>query len=162
MRRSAPFLSVVALALLVVVLFAFAPEAPARDSDPSAIATYSFPTVPTFQIPGDIQTPGDQQTAPGIATVKPEPTPTPQPGPIRVIPEKIGDKRLSLGKAVAVELILDTSDSMLEELEPGRTRIEVAKAVMSGLVRETLPEEVPVALRVFGDEPDSCDEPDSH
>jgi hypothetical protein len=155
MRRSAPLVS--AVAVLVFVLFAVAPEAPAQDTDPSATATYAYPTIPTFQVPGDIQTPGEQQTATGIATVKPEPTPEPEPGSIRVVPAKTEDKRISLGKGVAVELILDTSGSMLEELEPGLTRIEVAKEVMAGLVRETLPEEVPVALRVFGDEPDSCE-----
>lgn len=73
MRRSAPLVS--AVALLTIARFPSAPEAPPQDSDPTATA-YVFPTILTFQVPGDIQTPGEQQTATGIATVRLEPTPT--------------------------------------------------------------------------------------
>jgi hypothetical protein len=46
---------------------------------------------------------------------------------------------------------------MLEEIEPGVTRIQVAKEALATMVRETLPAGVPVALRIFGEEQDSCD-----
>ena len=155
-RPSLPLAVLAVFAVLVAVLVGTRP-APAQDNGPTATATYAFPEIPTFQVPGDIQTPGEISTATGIATVKPEPSPTPAPGTNSVVGEETQGERVSLGKDVAVELILDTSGSMLEELEPGRTRIDVAKEVMSQLVRKTLPAGVPVALRVFGDEPDSCD-----
>jgi von Willebrand factor type A domain len=157
MRRSVPLVSLVAVAVVVVAFFTGPRNVPAQGSDPTATDEYVFPTVPTFQVPGEIQTPGEFETATAIATVKPEPSPTPAPGTIRVVGDETKGERVSLGKDVAVELILDTSGSMLEELEPGKTRIDVAKEVMSRLVRKTLPGGVPVALRVFGDEPDSCD-----
>ncbi|HWV25531.1 MAG TPA: SpaA isopeptide-forming pilin-related protein, partial [Thermomicrobiales bacterium] len=50
---------------------------------------------------------------------------------------------------IAVELILDTSDSMNERDQGNQTRIEVAKTVTTRLVTETLPAGVPMALRTY-------------
>ena len=49
---------------------------------------------------------------------------------------------------MGVELLLDTSGSMLERLG-NSTRIAVAKDVLTRLVNRTLPEGLPVALRTF-------------
>jgi Mg-chelatase subunit ChlD len=57
--------------------------------------------------------------------------------------------RPAMAPGVGVELILDTSGSMLERLE-GRTRIEIAKEALQAVVRDGLDEGVPVALRTFG------------
>ncbi|MFV2064448.1 MAG: hypothetical protein ACC726_13205, partial [Chloroflexota bacterium] len=51
--------------------------------------------------------------------------------------------------AIGVEIILDTSGSMRGRLE-GSRRIDVARKALQRLVRNTLPEGVPVALRTFG------------
>jgi hypothetical protein len=59
------------------------------------------------------------------------------------------------GSGVAVEVILDTSGSMLDRVGK-RRRIDIAKAVLTDLVRTGLPKGVPVALRVFGDQRDVC------
>lgn len=59
--------------------------------------------------------------------------------------------------AGAVELILDTSGSMLQALPDGNTKIDAAKAVVTSLVTTTLQPGQPVALRVFGTQPGSCD-----
>jgi Mg-chelatase subunit ChlD len=79
----------------------------------------------------------------------------PGPGAIRVNsrgrpdPSPHGDPRPSVRGTV--ELVLDTSGSMLEPLR-GRVRIDIAKAALRKLVRETLPPGIPVALRVFAPE----------
>jgi lysophospholipase L1-like esterase len=49
----------------------------------------------------------------------------------------------------AVELILDTSGSMDERDQGGQTRLEVAQAVTTRLVTETLPAGIPMALRTY-------------
>ncbi len=59
--------------------------------------------------------------------------------------------------AGVVELILDTSGSMLQALPDGSTKIDTAKAVVTNLVSTTLQPGQPVALRVFGTQPGSCD-----
>ncbi len=52
----------------------------------------------------------------------------------------------------AVEIILDTSDSMNEQDQAGgQSRIQVAKNVATRLVTETLPAGVPMALRTYDD-----------
>ncbi len=56
----------------------------------------------------------------------------------------------------AVEVILDASGSMLQR-QGGKRRIDIAKQVLSELIRETIPAGTPFALRVFGHrEVDSC------
>jgi len=57
---------------------------------------------------------------------------------------------------VAVELIFDTSGSMLQQMEGG-TRADVAKHALTELLTTALPPGTPVALRVFGTTPDSCE-----
>jgi len=80
--------------------------------------------------------------------------------PIRVTPPKAepGELRLVrsgsstvivLPENAAVEVILDASGSMLQRLGEKR-RIDIAKEVLAGLVRESLPPGIPFALRVFG------------
>jgi hypothetical protein len=76
------------------------------------------------------------------------------PGSIQVVRAATGAE--AAGGSAAVELILDTSGSMLESLE-GQRRIDVARDVLGQLVTETIPPGTPLALRVFGDTPDSCD-----
>lgn len=57
----------------------------------------------------------------------------------------------------AVELILDASGSMLQRME-GRRRIDIAKDVLSGALREHIPAGTPTALRVFGHRtPNACE-----
>jgi len=150
MHRSALVVPILAIAAVLLATALLTPAAPA--AQPTATEEYVFPTIPPFQVPGDIQTPGAQQTASAVATVPAAP------GTIRVVgPEGGGeDERVPLGRDVAVELILDNSGSMLQPLGD-ELRIDVAKRVLTDLVEETLPPEVPLALRVFGDEPDSCE-----
>ncbi len=115
----------------------------------------AWPTFGEFQTPGLISTANAIATANALATLAPEPTAVPEPGTIRVVPGR-GASASALAADVAVELILDTSGSMLQPLGDER-RIDVAKAVLTELVHETLPPDTPLALRVFGDEPDSCE-----
>jgi hypothetical protein len=76
------------------------------------------------------------------------------PGSVQVVRSSDGGEAASAGPAV--ELILDTSGSMLDPLESQR-RIDIAKEVLGKLVAETIPPGTPLALRVFGSTPDSCD-----
>jgi len=84
----------------------------------------------------------------------------PGPGSIRVVAAEGTDDEpggtVPLARGVAVELILDTSGSMLEEVEPGQTRIDAAKEVLTALVTDTLPRDTPLVLRAFGTRPGSC------
>ncbi len=63
---------------------------------------------------------------------------------------------VQVGEGVAIELILDTSGSMLADFE-GDRRIDVAKRVLRQLVTEDLAPGTPVALRVFKRAAKSCD-----
>jgi hypothetical protein len=74
---------------------------------------------------------------------------SPPPGPQ-------GSESVVAGSGVAVEVLLDTSGSMLERLG-GARRIDVAKSVLRRLVNDTLPAGVPLALRTFKAGTDSCD-----
>jgi hypothetical protein len=56
-----------------------------------------------------------------------------------------------------IEIILDTSGSMRQPLSTGQTRAEVAKSAMVELITNQLPAGTIVALRTFGDTPNSCD-----
>lgn len=60
-----------------------------------------------------------------------------------------GDTESPALQSGAVELILDASGSMLQQMDGGR-RIDVAKDVLIDLTTNTLPEGTPLALRVFG------------
>jgi hypothetical protein len=137
------------LAAVLLLLASMAVSAPGRgpvaaqEGEPTA--TYAWPEIGTFQVPGEIQTPGTIEAAGTVASV---------PGAISVAGAAGG--RQTLSTDVGVDLILDNSGSMLIDLE-GQRRIDIAKQVMSDLVQHTLPQGIPMALRVFGDTPDSCD-----
>lgn len=80
-----------------------------------------------------------------------------EPGTVRVLgpSEQVESAPVVAGSDVAVEIILDTSGSMLEKVG-GRRRIDIARQVLSKLVTETLPARVPVALRTFVAGAGSC------
>jgi hypothetical protein len=84
--------------------------------------------------------------------------PPPEPGRLAVVswPDPDGTpSQPTVGKDVAVEIILDTSGSMLTPLD-GQQRIEVAKDAFNGLLGDDLPEGVTLALRIFGDRAEPC------
>ncbi len=75
----------------------------------------------------------------------------PEPGTLRVVS---GEEPV-MGAGV-VQLIFDASGSMLQAMEGGR-RIEVARRIVTQVLDERVPTDVPVALRAFGHtEPHSC------
>jgi len=74
------------------------------------------------------------------------------PGSIRVVTGS--DQQATLATEIGVDLILDNSGSMMQALGDER-RIDMAKLVLTDLIEETLPSGIPLALRVFGDEPDA-------
>jgi peptidyl-tRNA hydrolase len=97
-------------------------------------------------------------------TPTPEPTATEEPvlapGTLAVVAADSGDDEGSAAQvsdAVTIEIILDTSGSMLAGMPDGQRRIDVARRVLTDLVMTELPAGVPVSLRVFGNTPDSCD-----
>ena len=59
-----------------------------------------------------------------------------------------GDQSVVAGSGVGVEILLDTSGSMTRKIGKQR-RIDIAKSVLTDLVNKTLPEGLPVALRIF-------------
>lgn len=84
--------------------------------------------------------------------------PEPEPGSLRVVtpPGEDGTPtEAPLAPDVAIEVILDTSGSMRDRTR-GERRIDAAKAVLTRLVREGLPEGAPLALRVLGSRDDPC------
>jgi hypothetical protein len=87
-----------------------------------------------------------------------EPPPLPEPARISVTsPTATGSGAPpSVAPGVGVALVLDTSGSMLERM-PGGRRIDVARAALSRLVADGLPDGVPVSLRVFRQKRRSCD-----
>lgn len=130
------------LALLICGIAVAAPQrGPARAQD----ADDDWPEIPTFQVPGTFQVSGTVDDTGDIAEV---------PGSIQVVAGDEGET--TLATAVGVDLILDNSGSMLQSLGDER-RIDIAKQVLTDLVQETLPRDIPLALRVFGDTPDSCE-----
>jgi Mg-chelatase subunit ChlD len=87
-------------------------------------------------------------------TTSPDELPPPEPGRLSVAApdDGSGQDRIVLAGDVVVELILDTSGSMLESIG-GERRIDVAKRVLVDLLSTDLPAGLPVALRVFDDRP---------
>jgi hypothetical protein len=83
--------------------------------------------------------------------------PPPDPGKLGVVaPEQAdGTQSAVVGEGVAIEIILDTSGSMLKRTD-GRRRIDIAKDVLRELVTDRLPAGLPVALRVLGSREDRC------
>lgn len=86
-----------------------------------------------------------------------EQVPPPTPGTLTVLapPEADGTTGAVIGPHVAVEIVLDTSGSMLQRFG-GERRIDVAKRVLADLVRRDLPAGLPVAMRTFVHERRSC------
>jgi Mg-chelatase subunit ChlD len=94
-----------------------------------------------------------------------DPPPEPEPGSIRVVSDpnalpadgEADAARAARAEAdVAVEIVLDTSGSMLERIGR-RRRIDIAKRVLGRLVAEEIDPRTPVALRVFRQDRDSCE-----
>jgi Mg-chelatase subunit ChlD len=86
----------------------------------------------------------------------PEEQPPLPPGRLSVqAPEIEGRRPAVLGGDAVVELVVDTSGSMRKRLGD-QTRIDIAKAVLTGLVRDDLPVGAPVALRQFPPASDPC------
>ena len=83
--------------------------------------------------------------------------PPPPPGSLSVTAAVVGGAptRAPASRNVAVDLILDTSGSMLDRFG-GETRITIAKKVLADLVTNQLPAGAPIALRVLGDQADPC------
>lgn len=83
----------------------------------------------------------------------------PEPGTLRVVTPMGEDGQpvaAPIDPSAAIELVLDTSGSMLERMGDQR-RIDVAKDVLTTLVRADLPAGTPVALRWFRQRERSCD-----
>jgi hypothetical protein len=78
-----------------------------------------------------------------------------RPGTVAVAPPGDGGDASTIDPRVGVEIILDTSGSMLTR-ERGTRRIDLAKANLAELVTQRLPEGAPVAVRVLGDRTDVC------
>jgi hypothetical protein len=79
-------------------------------------------------------------------------TPRPTPGRLTVVDERAGPTL----EGATVAVILDASGSMLQRLD-GQRRIDIAKAAVTGLIADVLPDSVALTLRVFGHkEADSC------
>jgi hypothetical protein len=135
----------VTLTMVALLICGIVVAAPTRGAVRAQDADDGFPEIPTFQVPGTFQVAGTVDDAGDIAGV---------PGSIRVVTG--GEGQATLATDVGVNLILDNSGSMLQTLGDER-RIDVAKQVLTELVEETLPTGIPLALRVFGDEPDSCE-----
>jgi hypothetical protein len=81
-----------------------------------------------------------------------------EPGSLRVVSPPVdeagGEEAVStISDAVSVEIIYDTSGSMLAPMPDGQRRVDVARAVLVDLVTNRIPAGVPVALRVFGIRP---------
>ena len=77
------------------------------------------------------------------------------PGKLKVIRKQLSEEEQAAqaaeqaANAPAVEVILDSSGSMWRKLD-GRFRYVIANEVLSNLVTDILPAEIPFALRVFG------------
>ena len=96
------------------------------------------------------------------ASPTPQATATPKkPGTLKVSPPEASggstQGNTQISDQVTVELILDTSGSMDAYMADGQRRIDAAHTVLSNLVTNELPPGIPVTLRVFGNQPGSCD-----
>lgn len=130
------------------------------DSDNDAIGNYAYVIrgpalrIATPAEPGDYElryvTSGKRLTL-GKRPI--EIVPRPAPGELQVVDEHASGPPLA-GATVAI--VLDASGSMLQRLD-GQRRIDLAKAALTGLIGDVLPDSVALALRVFGHkEADSC------
>ena len=114
------------------------------------------PTTTTTTTSTSTTTTSTTSTSTSTTTTSTSTTP-PAPGTLSVLaaPPQPGVALAAAGNA-SVAIILDTSGSMLQDLQ-GVDRIDVAQAALTELVTQTIPAGTPVSLRVFGDVPDSCD-----
>jgi len=135
----------ITFATVILLLCGVVIAAPEREPVRAQDDDYEWPEIGTIQIPGSIQVPGTIETAGTVANVR---------GAISIVAG--GEGQSTLATDVGVDLILDNSGSMLQSLGSER-RIDVAKQVFTELVQDTLPQGIPLALRVFGNEPDSCE-----
>jgi hypothetical protein len=133
------------LTMIALLICGIAIAAPTRGPAQAQDTGDDWPEIPTFQVPGTFQVAGTVDDAGDIAEV---------PGSIQVVTG--GGGQTTLATDVGVDLILDNSGSMLQTLGDER-RIDVAKNVLTDLVEETLPSGIPLGMRVFGDQPDSCE-----
>ena len=86
----------------------------------------------------------------------PEEQPPLPPGRLSVLAPEVEGRRVAvLGGDAVVELVVDTSGSMRKRLGD-QTRIDIAKDVLTGLVRDDLPPGAQVALRQFPPQSDPC------
>ncbi len=67
-----------------------------------------------------------------------------------------GNPTVRAGAGVAVEVILDTSGSMLTPISGRTRRIDAAKSVLDDLLKGGLPQGAPVALRILGNAAQPC------
>jgi hypothetical protein len=81
--------------------------------------------------------------------------PPPPPGTLEVRSPDDPSGQVAIGEQVGVEIILDTSGSMLRR-SGGRRRIDIAKAVLRDLVEQRIPRGTPVAVRVLGSGRNPC------
>lgn len=72
------------------------------------------------------------------------------PGTLKVTSKPTNNEKIPVIGAGAVEVILDASGSMWTRMSNGKARITVAKDVLLTLVSKNLPDNLPFALRVFG------------
>jgi Mg-chelatase subunit ChlD len=92
-------------------------------------------------------------------TFVPPPKPSTTPGTLQVLgPTQINGAPAPVppGAGVAVEVILDTSGSMLTPISGSTRRIDAAKKVLDDLLRGGLPANAPVALRILGNATQPC------
>ena len=116
--------------------------------------------------PAPTDTPAPTETP--TPTLMPSATPTAtatvdqsKPGSLQVVGGRktnvITGQTATISQNIAIEIVLDTSGSMLQDLGGGQTRIDVARQVLTDLVTTKIPAGAPVALRTFGNQPGSCD-----
>lgn len=136
----------------------------APPASPTAAPTPTFTPAPTATVtpspspsppPTMAPTATPSPTPSPTATPSPSPTPVPEPGAVRVVTAGEG-AALPASATGAVEIILDTSGSMLQPMGD-QLRIDVARDVLTGVVTGQLPPGTQTALRVFGTVPGSCE-----
>ncbi len=131
---------------------------PTSTPAPTATATPS-PTATPTPSPTATPSPTPNPTVTPTTTSTPSPTVAPtvstEPGAVRVVTGG-GASELPPSAGGAVEVILDTSGSMLQPMGD-QLRIDVAKEVMTEVVTNQLPAGTQTAMRVFGTVPGSCD-----
>jgi hypothetical protein len=81
--------------------------------------------------------------------------PPPAPGTLEVRAPEDPEAQVAIGEDVGVEIILDTSGSMLRR-SGGRRRIDIARDVLRELVEQRIPPGTPVAVRVLGSGRSRC------